>query len=937
MESDQLRLMQLMRNVNNSNDTVRGESELELSEIRRNDGFVKLLVDIISDTANFKDDDRLIAVCCLHENVKRYYQATEGDVIAENDKVYLKMHIVDSISLNHFDSRISATFDEILHVVVESDYPHRWRHLPTTVVDRLQRCEKVTDLFGAMHAVNVLLKSVALNVADNRAALESIVNNVYPLYHQLVVNQFTTFSSDSPAILYLAYKSFLHICTLEMPTCIGLDCFDALLGGIVKILRMDRQSHSALSYAESIKNDGKVECKLLRVVCQCVQSISNHIQRADEDDALAAAYVSRYSVDILDTMLASLASHDYQSYRACTSMVRTIINSMKIEACMLKMRNFVHKILFDIALPMLRLNDKDLAYIHDGEVDYLYSLANKCDDHNMVKNSVEDLIVYMCKHIDGLLYDLINYISSRLDQTKDLAERECLLYAFECTADMIAYDRNIRANLPAFFEKYCLEDLNGDPVLKVRILSLYSKIGYLFTFENTNSYFRLCQSVCNSMNSSNAVIKLLSCDCLTVLFHFEPSREMLIGDTKQIVKILLDAMASTEYDGLLTTLRAIINKCGDSEVQPNTIIASICEVVEATADDAMRRQGMDIIALIIRCYAVDDSWMARVYRLINLGLADQDDGILESALSMVASLSYTCTAMTDRLHRYLPVLFHLVAGGRKPSRITDPYNDGFDVLLFKVEENHAHMYFLSHICSFVANLMEQVDITVVGYDGRKYIDIIFELMRAIANASLAIRIDYSQLYVMTLMSQMMQSYKNKIDSHVQTIIDICLGYIERSESTVLTDRALSTMASAVAYNSRFLHVLADTSLGQKNALSAVVERRFVSTRDSHKKIFVMMMMMVDEKQYVEKPQLMQMVCEAYRQLHTSESEMIDDEEDEWVDDGNDTDDDLLIRRQEADFEAVYRDIVRSFKYDMKHMYDAMPLADRHTVDLIIAK
>ncbi len=937
MESDRHRLMQLMRNVNNSNEAIRSQSEFELSEIRRNDGFVKLLVDIINDTSEFKDDDRLIAVCCLHENVKRYYQSTDGDVIAENDKVYLKLHIVDSISVNHFDTRISATFDEILHVLVESDFPHRWRHLPTTVVDRLERCQKVTDLFGAMYAVNVLLKSVALNAADNRAALESILSSVYPLYHQLVLNQFASFTSDSPAILYLAYKSFLHICTLELPTCIGLDCFEALLTGIVKILRIERQSHSGLSYADSIKNDAKVECKLLRVVCQCVQSITNHIPKADDDDALAAAYVARYSVDILDSMLASLASHDYQSYRTCTSIVRTIINSMKIEACMLKMQNFVHKILYDIAIPMLRLNDKDLAYIHDGEIDYLYSLANKCDDHNMVKNSVEDLIVHMCKHIDNLLYDLINYVSARLDATKDFAERESLLYAFECTADMIAFDRNIRANLAAFFEKYCLEDLNGDAILKVRILSLYSKIGYLFTFENNSSYFKLCQSVCNSMNSSNTVIKLLSCDCLTVLFHVDRSREMLVGDTKQIVKILLDAMASTEYDGLLTTLRTIIDKCGDYEVQPNTIISSICEVVEMTADDSMRRQGMDIISLIIRCYQVDDSCMHRVYRLINLGLADQDDGILESALSMIASLSFTCSSMTDRLHRYLPVVYHLVAGGKKPARITDSYSDGFDVLLFKVEENYSHMYFLSHICSFVANLMEQADITTLAYDGRKYIEIIFELMRSIANTSLAIKIDYSQLYVMTIMSQMMLSYKNRIDQHVQTIIDISLGYIQRSESVVLIDRALSTMASAVVYDSSFLHVLAATPLGEKNALSAIVERRFVSTRDGHKKIFVMMMMMVDQKQYVEKPLLMQMVCEAYRQLHISDNEMIDEEEDDWIDDGNDADDDLLIRRQETDFEAVYRDIVRSFKYDIKHLYDSLPIADRHTVDLIIAK
>ena len=673
------------------------------------------------------------------------------------------------------------------------------------------------------------------------------------------------------------------------------------------------------------------------MVCQCVQSITNHIPKADEDDRLATAYVAGYSVDVLDSMLASLAAQDYQSYRACTSIVRSIINSMKIEACMRKMQSFVQKILFDIALPMLRLNDKDLAYIHDGEVDYLYSQANKCDDHNMVKNSLEDLIVYMCKHVDGLLYDLINHVSARLDQAKDVAERESLLYAFECTADMIAFDRNIRANLGAFFNKYCLEDLNGDVVLKVRVLSLYSKIGYLFAFEDDNSYFRLCQSVCNSMNSSNAVVKLLSCDCLTVLFHSDRARALLVGDTKQIVKILLDAMATVEYDGLLTTLRTIIDKCSDSEVQPNAIIASICEVIELTADDSMRRQGMDIIALIIRCYDVDDRCMHRVYRLINLGLADPDEGVLENALSMIASLSFTCQQMPDRLHRYLPVVFHLVAGGRKPARFADSYNDGFDVLLFKVEQHSAHIHFLSHICSFVANLMEQTDITALSYDGRQYIEIVFELMRAVANASLLLKLDYSQLYVLTLMSQMMLSYKHKIDAHVQTIIDICLGYLQRADSLVLADRALSTMASAVAYDSRFLHVLADTPLGQKSALSAIVERRFVSARDGHKKIFVMMMMMLEDRPFLEKPLLMQMVCDAYRQLHICDGEALEDEDEEWVDDGNDTDDDLLIRRRETDFEAVYRDIVRSFKFDMKHMYDALPIADRHTVDLIIAK
>lgn len=67
--------------------------------MRNEDGFVRALMTLIAmpqaDLAL-----RTVAVACLHDNVKNFYRERTDEIISDNDKKYLKHHIIAAITSN---------------------------------------------------------------------------------------------------------------------------------------------------------------------------------------------------------------------------------------------------------------------------------------------------------------------------------------------------------------------------------------------------------------------------------------------------------------------------------------------------------------------------------------------------------------------------------------------------------------------------------------------------------------------------------------------------------------------------------------------------------------------------------------------------------------------------------------------------------------------
>lgn len=64
--------------------------------MRNEDGFVRALMTLIS-MPQADLSTRVIAVACLNDNVKNFYRERTGDIISQNDKIYLKQNLIGAI------------------------------------------------------------------------------------------------------------------------------------------------------------------------------------------------------------------------------------------------------------------------------------------------------------------------------------------------------------------------------------------------------------------------------------------------------------------------------------------------------------------------------------------------------------------------------------------------------------------------------------------------------------------------------------------------------------------------------------------------------------------------------------------------------------------------------------------------------------------------
>lgn len=216
---------------------------------------------------------RLTAAACLSDNVRQFY--CDGAMIADADKRFLKDHIVDCITLHQHEASLADTFAQILEKLVTFDFPSRWSELPSMTLAKLQSCNKVEELYGSLIAVNILTKTITMVANQNKEATEQFVSKIFPMLEILVQNQINGWNDQTPNILYLVFKCFLHIVTIEIPDYLEVtetsNSFNMWMQAIQFILDRslpENLTSNLQSWKDQLEREKNIEWKLKRVAIQ---------------------------------------------------------------------------------------------------------------------------------------------------------------------------------------------------------------------------------------------------------------------------------------------------------------------------------------------------------------------------------------------------------------------------------------------------------------------------------------------------------------------------------------------------------------------------------------------------------------------------------------------------------------------------------------------
>ena len=492
-------------------------------------------------------------------------------------------------------------------------------------------------------------------------------------------------------------------------------------------------------------------------------------QKAIED------FTNNYYWGFLDYALGAMhsSSRKFISPRNLTFCCKYVMNCLQVRTSEQKMiqQNCLNMIMMEMCLPLLCQNDHDRHLWEQEPTQYIYSVSHVTEDHNMVKNSVKELLQKICLiEVDKkrvYLREYITKICERLtaltgNDENSIIQKECLLHGIETVVDQFMTDREIRNSLPGLLANQLLPVLRQDDkfgILAFRVCSLYSRIGYFIKFD-PDVHITFCQLICQALVRGPIPTQIKAAEALSVLVEFQVElKGLLSNELEFIIKTLLQMIDKFDFDGLVESLKVII-KSFDQEIGPHSAkvfdglkvayygYKSNLNTYKGSEDKENEISELDAAAdacILAMNNLIHSNLLPEVYfeiskpviELLNLCILEEDEINFPICLSMLNKLLSKTSKLTDSLVAYFPVLCYIVIGKpnkdyqHNPSLLAD---EQFEAVVAKVNKKD-HILDEIHILTaclenFTLKLGEDISQNRDFY-GTKFVDLYYQVMDGI--------------------------------------------------------------------------------------------------------------------------------------------------------------------------------------------------------------
>lgn len=617
------------------------------------------------------------------------------------------------------------------------------------------------------------------------------------------------------------------------------------------------------SWKETIEREHHPEWKLKRIAAQIVMSHSHHARSTSEkveQDPAAILFGRDYSMVFLDKVLSMISVYprEFVPPKCMVFCLKTVANCMNIKSCMENMKGYLEQILCDLCTPMLIMNEKDQEYWTQSPEEFIYSNYFKGDDHNMIKNAAEDLITKISSYRPGrkddpVLYMYVSFICTclstgvnpRTNEKITPMSKEYLLHGFEAVTDLFKTDKKVRAQLESFCTKFIVDEmLNGDEVLKFRSLSLYSKIGYFFSFSSQEINVKVVQAISSCLRSKNLPVQIAAAEALGVLLGNPAVQDMLKQDLIDILKLILELMEKVDFEGLVVALENIIQNY-QSIIAPHSdeIISGVGQAYysykrnatnsslgrggnqdEEEAVDSSERAAqacLHTMANLLKANLKEETYYKCTPHILEIfanTIIDGDEYNFTTCLSLINLLVYKNKNLSNDLVFFYPIITYLITGKPKSQIQADIsiFPDKLQDALNKVDAKLGWMEDVAPIVACMLNFVQKMGRDFLNSKdcfGKPFVELLFEVVKKIGEECLRIQQNYELIYALKLATGLLENLKGQVDQHLPSIVKML------NDLSSIQDLSNSTLSAIYSLESVCLWYNAERTLSLISSVS----------------------------------------------------------------------------------------------------------------------
>lgn len=848
--SDELQQLALvLKGLSNPDDHERSKFEHTLTNMRNQDGFVRALMALVNND-QLDLSFRVTAVCCLNDNVKNFYKERTGEIITDNDKNFIKSNIIASITMNMNISQIRQTYQEILSLIVESDYPQAWPTLVDELLAAMKGSQRPEHLYGSLLVAKSIVKTYQRAIDQSRLPLEIVVERLFPYFENLLVSQIKGWNEESGRLCELLLSTFCMSIWMQIPryfTADRLRIWMTIIKTLIQKQIPETLTIKLTSWDDIISRSQESEWKIKSNCMKIASRMAFHCSatpKSEWESELFKEHISKYALPYFETAYMCISSYNkqYVSPKMICYSLATIRNSLEIDDIFKMAEPHLEPILLDSVIPLLALNNKDSEFWDTEPAQFIYSQRVKSDDHNMIKNAAEETIDYLSGLEVGnelLLYKIVNFIgfcfvkggNPRNGEQIGPLQKEYLLNALDIVGERLQYHKSLIDQLPGFFEQYVIPELMSDhDVLRARACMVYAAIGAIVEYGNPNTYILACQGICNCLSSGKLPIQVAAAESLHVFLAHPAARELLGSDLNQILNLILSIMSKIELDELVVALEGIIKEFGGQAGQYT--VRLVHELTDAffqyksnvsqpkdqdMGDELLGDEGtraaeasLSTINNILKSNLDNGIYVEvspDILRVFNSTILNCDDVSFDKCLALLNLLLYKANQLNDQLIFYFPLICYLIIGKPQgqPNVDINTFPEELQEVIAKVNTKRRWFENLSVVVGCFLNFMQKCGPDfLVGNDfyGNSFVELLFHVVRRIGDECMKTKNFGNLLYSLRIIMGLLENFRGKVDNHLAGILQIVkelLGECQGNKDS-LKSMVLQVVAMMLWYN-----------------------------------------------------------------------------------------------------------------------------------------
>lgn len=783
---DKNRILDLLRNTQNPDPTIREPAEANLNSIHKIIGFTPALLELTLDQ-NIELHHRQAAVIYLKNNVSKYWDVSQmlqdngqldpsSFVIHEIDKKIITDSIVDSI-VSCGQDQLSLHLSSMVSLIIKSDFPHKWPGVVDKIHYYLAQTNDINAWRGALMTFYQLAKIYEYKPINDRKpfieALKILLPTACQRLTQLLQND--PLSEQSCTLQKQILKTFHAILQYSLPMSIlTRDVFEQWMNLIIEIAKRDVPEEVQKDVLAEDRTDliwWKCKKWSLHLLTRIFERYGSPNTVNKEYKSFAEWYIQRFSFPVIQTLIKILEQYALGQYvsprvlqQALNYLNTGVLHSMTWKMLKNDMMVVVEKIIF----PLMCHSDEDEELWQSDPREYIRMKFDIFEDYISPVSASQNLLQGLCKKRRDMLQKTMTLVMNVLNNPQaDPKSKDGALHMAGSIASILKKKPLYRDQLEQLLVTYVYPLFNSPHgFLRTRAcwtLNYFAGI----EFKDVNNVILFTQAVLQCILSDQELpVKVEAALCLQNLLHMQDkSREITAPTVKHLALELVNLIRNTESEDVMEVVQKVVY------LFPNDLIPIVVDMTNHLAQT--------------------------FHQLLQGGDSEEDDKV-NSAMAILSTIDTVLTMMDEQkdvVDKLEPIVVQIILTIFERS-ISELYEEATTLLstitadavsvdawrcfqtLYVVFGRDGSDYF-TDMMSPIHNYITVDPQTFIS--SRNNIGVIFDMCRTIMNDPNGN--EEIESYAAKLLEIVILQFRNQIDDCIPSFIELAITRLRRDIAT----------------------------------------------------------------------------------------------------------------------------------------------------------